>query len=59
MMRCVTRGTDPIIERAQADNYKIKKGLWAENDKEIRTALDKLKKVKYIYMPKTKMFINR
>ena len=44
-IRCVTRGTDPVLERAQANNYKLKQGLWAENDKEIRAAQDKLKKV--------------
>ena len=38
----------------QADNLKLKRGLWKENYKEIRTALDKLKKVKYIDMPTTK-----
>ena len=32
-----------------------KKGLWAKNDKEIRVALDKLKKVKHIDMPNTKI----
>ena len=53
-IRCVTRGTDPVLEREQADNLKLKQGLWSENDKEIRTALDKLKKVKYIDMHKTK-----
>ena len=53
-IRCVTMGTDPVLDREQADNLKLKQGLWRENDKEIRTALDKLKKVKYIDMPKTK-----
>ena len=38
----------------QADNLKLKRGLWKENDKEIRSALDNLKKVKYIDMPTTK-----
>ena len=52
-IKCVTKGTDLILERAQANNYKLKKGLWAENDKEIRAALDKLKKVKHIDMPNT------
>ena len=47
-------GTDPVLDREQADNLKLKQGLWKENDKEIRTALDKLKKVKYIDMPRTK-----
>ena len=42
--RCVTKGTDPILAGAKSDDFKLKKGLWAENDKEIRASLDKLKK---------------
>ena len=53
-IRCVTRGTDPVLDRELAENLKLKQGLWRKDDKEIRTALDKLKKVKYINMPKTK-----
>ena len=41
-------------ERAQADNYKLKKELWAENDKKIRASLDKLKRLKHIDMPNKK-----
>ena len=48
-------GKDPVLDRGQSDNLKLKQVLWRENDKEIRTALDKLKKVKYIGMPRTKM----
>ena len=47
-IRCVTKGTDPIPARAKSDEYNLKKGLWAENDKEIRAALKELKKVKEI-----------
>ena len=36
------------------DEFKLKKGLWAENDKEIRVALGNFKKVKCIEMPNTK-----
>ena len=50
----MVQDTDPILERERADNYKLKKGLWAENNKEIRASLDKLKKVKHIDMPNTK-----
>ena len=53
-IRYVTRGTDPLLEREQADNLKLEQGLWSENYKEIRTALEKLKKIKYIDMHKTK-----
>ena len=38
-IRCVTMGTNPIPEMEQADNLKLKRGLWKENDKEIRAAL--------------------
>ena len=47
-------GTNPIKEIEQADNKKLKRGLWKENYKEIRAALDELKKVRYIDMPTTK-----
>ena len=53
-VRCVTKGTDPILAGAKSDEFKLKKGLWAENDKEIRAALDSFKKDKYIKMPNTK-----
>ena len=45
-VRCVSEGTDPTQAGAKVDDFKFKKGLWAKNDKEIRVALDKLKKVK-------------
>ena len=38
----------------QAENLKLKRELWEKNYKEIRAALDKLKKVKYIDMHTTK-----
>ena len=47
-IRCVTRGTDPIPAKARTDKLNLKKGLGAENDKEIRAALNKLEKVKEI-----------
>ena len=53
-IRCVTMGTNPLKEMEQADNLKLKRGLWKENNKEIRAELDELKKVKYIDMPTTK-----
>ena len=31
-VRCVTKGTDPTLARSKADNFKFKKGLWAENE---------------------------
>ena len=31
-VRCVTKETDPTIARAKEDNFKLKKGLWAENE---------------------------
>ena len=37
-------GTDPLPAKARSDDFKLKKALWAENDKEIRADLDKLKK---------------
>ena len=54
-IRCVTRGTDPIPANARADDFKLKKALWAENDKEIRLELDQKKKVKNIVMPNKKI----
>ena len=47
-IRCVTKGTDPILAGVKSDEFKLKKGLWAENDKEIRAALNELEKVKEI-----------
>ena len=44
-IRCVTRGTDPIPANARADDFKLKKTLWAENNKEIRSELDQIEKV--------------
>ena len=38
-------GTDPIPERASSDDFKLKKGLWRENDKDIRQEKDELEKV--------------
>ena len=32
-VRCVTKGTDPILAGAKSDEFKLKKGLWAENCK--------------------------
>ena len=54
-IRCVTRGTDPIPGNAKADDFKLKKALWAENDKEIRSELDQKEKVKNIVMPNKKV----
>ena len=48
-------GTDPIPANARADNFKLKKALWAENDKEIRLELDQKEKVKNIIMPNKKI----
>ena len=48
-------GTDPIPAKARTDEFNLKKALWAENDKEIRADLNKLKKVKEIEMPITKI----
>ena len=45
-VRCVTKGTDQTLAGAKADDFKLKKRLWAENYKEIRVAMDKLKKSK-------------
>ena len=53
-IRCVTKGTNPIPEMEQADNLKLKRGVWKENYKEIGAELDEQKKVKYIDMPTTK-----
>ena len=53
-IRCVTMGTDPTPANARADDFKLKKALWAENDKEIRLELDKRDKVKNIAMPTKK-----
>ena len=50
-IRCVTMGTDPITERASSDDFKLKKGLWRENDKDIRQEKDQLDKVRNIPMP--------
>ena len=47
-IRSVTMGTDPNSAKARTDEFNLKKALWAENDKEIRADLNKLKKVKEI-----------
>ena len=44
-IRCVTRGTDPIPEKARADDFKLKQGLWRANDKKIRLEMDQKEKV--------------
>ena len=51
-------GTDPTPANARADDFKLKKALWAENDKEIRLELDKREKVKNIAMPTKKIESN-
>ena len=54
-IRCVTRGTDPIPEKARADDFKLKQALWRENDKDIRLEMDQKEKVKNIVMPQKKI----
>ena len=52
---------DPIPAKARTDEFNLKKGLWAlwaENDKEIRAALNELEKIKEIEMPTIKIEIN-
>ena len=46
---------DPITERARADIFKLKKGLWRENDKDMRLEMDQRKKVRNIVMPQKKI----
>ena len=53
-VRYVTKGTDPILAGVKSDEFKLKKGLWAENDKEIRAALNELKKLKELQHKKRK-----
>merc|ERR1739838_655020 len=53
-IRCVTKGTDPRLDRAKSDEFKLKQGLWRENDKDIKIEKDKLSKVKDIPMPTKK-----
>ena len=48
-------GTDPIPANARANDFKLKKALWTENDKEIRLDLDQREKVKNIIMPNKKI----
>ena len=48
-------GTDPVPERARLDEFKLKQGLWGENDKDIKVVKDDLEKVKDIAMPKKKI----
>ena len=38
-IRCATMGKDPIPAKARADDLKLKKALWAENNKDIRLEL--------------------
>ena len=45
-------GTDPIPERARLDEFKLKQGLWRENDKNIKLVKDGKPKVKNIAIPK-------
>ena len=40
-----------LLAKARSDDFKLKKALWAENDKEIRLELNKKEKVKKIEMP--------
>ena len=54
-IRCVTKGTDPIPERARLDEFKLKQGLWKENDKDIKLVKDEKPKVKNIAMPTKKI----
>ena len=48
-------GTDPVPERARLDEFKMKKGLWAENDKDIKQEKYELAKVRDIAMPQKKL----
>ena len=48
-------GTDPIPERANSDDFKLKKEIWRENDKDIKRELDQLDKVRNIPMPQKKI----
>ena len=45
-------GSNPC--KSEPDEFNLKKGLWAENDKEIGAALTELKKVKEIEIPNKK-----
>ena len=53
-IRCDTMGTDPIPAKARSNEFNLKKALWPENNKEIRTDLNKPKRVKDIEMPTEK-----
>ena len=35
-IRCVTKGTDPNPKKTKMDEFKLKQGLWRENDKDIK-----------------------
>ena len=48
-------GTDPLPEKARSDDFKLRKALWAENDREIQIELDKRVKVRNIEMPSNKL----
>ena len=51
---CVTKRVITDMQKAKAENLKFKKALLRENDKEIRTKMDKLSKVQDLKMPTTK-----
>ena len=53
-IRCVTKGTDPNPKKARMDEFKLKQGLWRENDKDIKFEKDQRSKVKDIPMPTKK-----
>merc|ERR1711892_1064223 len=53
-IRCVTRGTNPIRDKAKYDEFMLKKGLWKEHDKDIKIVKDELSKVRDIEMPTKK-----
>ena len=54
-IRCVTRGKDPNPTKSRTDKFNLKKALWADNDKEIRAALNRMEKVMEKEMPTTKI----
>ena len=53
-IRCVTKGTDPRLDRAKYNKFKLKQGLWRENDKDIKIEKDKRSKVRDLPMPTKK-----
>ena len=46
--------TNPIKDKAKYDEFMLKKGLWRENDKDIKLEKDELSKVREIEMPTKK-----